>query len=527
MAAKPRVHEIAAELGVDSKLALRKLREMGEFVKSPSSTIQPPVARKLRAALTGAPTSSSRSERPSTVKPPQVPLKPKSPRKPVLRRSTPSSDHPEDIAAHQRRVIIQRSEPDWGRFGFTPKERETWINAGVPEGMAQIAAMCRDSMKRSDSPARLLPANLRKHITEERFQPQMVIEALLSGEDVIRVQDRFAARLDVPPPIAGTELLRVLGATASVTATGIYGRCAAFASIDWKPSNLPKVAEAILDVLRSVQPHIQTLLDFESQVADYRESKTVSPLFAAFARAHGVFHVDENLDVLSETVLDHRDSYQSALHAIAIAESALTSRHFSHLHSETATSLVDAPALPFSPDTLLPSDDGIVFVDGTPSRIIFWTSTASGVTCFSVTSTEVSSMSPSSVLQLGSRIQRWEPDGFRASTSTTLSLLDALVAARELTLGRASKQSSGESRSAQGSPEIKAVVVSYRTPHPGEESADEAHPGVKLDHRVKVRAHPRNQFYPSTNEHKVIQIASYEKGPQSAPLILCDRVAVY
>ncbi|HWT33994.1 MAG TPA: translation initiation factor IF-2 N-terminal domain-containing protein, partial [Microbacterium sp.] len=49
--AKPRVHEIASELGVDSKVALAKLKELGEFVKSTSSTIEPPVARKLRAAL--------------------------------------------------------------------------------------------------------------------------------------------------------------------------------------------------------------------------------------------------------------------------------------------------------------------------------------------------------------------------------------------------------------------------------------------------------------------------------------------
>ncbi|WP_285113560.1 translation initiation factor IF-2 [Leifsonia sp. fls2-241-R2A-40a] len=51
MAAKPRVHEVASELGVDSKVALAKLKEMGEFVKGPSSSIEPPVARKLRAAL--------------------------------------------------------------------------------------------------------------------------------------------------------------------------------------------------------------------------------------------------------------------------------------------------------------------------------------------------------------------------------------------------------------------------------------------------------------------------------------------
>ncbi|WP_144719616.1 translation initiation factor IF-2 [Agrococcus jejuensis] len=49
--ANPRVHEIAAELGVESKVALAKLKEMGEFVKGPASAVAPPVARKLKAAL--------------------------------------------------------------------------------------------------------------------------------------------------------------------------------------------------------------------------------------------------------------------------------------------------------------------------------------------------------------------------------------------------------------------------------------------------------------------------------------------
>jgi translation initiation factor IF-2 len=54
VAAKPRVHEVAAELGIDSKVALDKLKEMGEYVKGPSSSIEPPVARKLQAALAEA-----------------------------------------------------------------------------------------------------------------------------------------------------------------------------------------------------------------------------------------------------------------------------------------------------------------------------------------------------------------------------------------------------------------------------------------------------------------------------------------
>ncbi len=49
--ANPRVHEIAAELGIESKIVLEKLKGMGEFVKGPSSSIAPPVARKVKAAL--------------------------------------------------------------------------------------------------------------------------------------------------------------------------------------------------------------------------------------------------------------------------------------------------------------------------------------------------------------------------------------------------------------------------------------------------------------------------------------------
>uniref|UniRef100_UPI0012DC178C translation initiation factor IF-2 N-terminal domain-containing protein n=1 Tax=Cellulomonas sp. HZM TaxID=1454010 RepID=UPI0012DC178C len=46
--AKVRVYELAKELGVDSKKIMTTLTEMGEFVRSASSTIEPPVVRKLR-----------------------------------------------------------------------------------------------------------------------------------------------------------------------------------------------------------------------------------------------------------------------------------------------------------------------------------------------------------------------------------------------------------------------------------------------------------------------------------------------
>ncbi|MGX9293570.1 translation initiation factor IF-2 [Tsukamurella paurometabola] len=48
MAGKARVHELAKELGVTSKEVLARLSEQGEFVKSASSTVEAPVARRLR-----------------------------------------------------------------------------------------------------------------------------------------------------------------------------------------------------------------------------------------------------------------------------------------------------------------------------------------------------------------------------------------------------------------------------------------------------------------------------------------------
>ncbi|GED97661.1 translation initiation factor IF-2 [Gordonia crocea] len=51
MAGKARVHELAKELGVTSKVVLERLKEQGEFVKSASSTVEAPVARRLRESF--------------------------------------------------------------------------------------------------------------------------------------------------------------------------------------------------------------------------------------------------------------------------------------------------------------------------------------------------------------------------------------------------------------------------------------------------------------------------------------------
>ena len=69
--ALPRVYDIAKELGIDSKVALAKLQELGEFVKSGSSTIAPPVAKKLREAFPDA--------KPVVAEPKAAPVAPAAP----------------------------------------------------------------------------------------------------------------------------------------------------------------------------------------------------------------------------------------------------------------------------------------------------------------------------------------------------------------------------------------------------------------------------------------------------------------
>lgn len=66
--AQPRVHEFAKEVGVPSKEVIAKLKEMGEFVKSSSSTLNPMVLKKLRAAYPAkqsAPAAEAKAAKPA------------------------------------------------------------------------------------------------------------------------------------------------------------------------------------------------------------------------------------------------------------------------------------------------------------------------------------------------------------------------------------------------------------------------------------------------------------------------------
>ncbi len=94
--ALPRVYDIAKELGIDSKVALAKLAELGEFVKSGSSTIAPPVAKKLREAF---PDAKPKAEPPKAAPKAAAPAAPTAPTPAAMTPAAPAAPAPVAPAA--------------------------------------------------------------------------------------------------------------------------------------------------------------------------------------------------------------------------------------------------------------------------------------------------------------------------------------------------------------------------------------------------------------------------------------------
>ncbi|KWV33216.1 MULTISPECIES: translation initiation factor IF-2 [Micromonospora] len=144
MAGKARVHELAKELGVESKTVLAKLKEMGEFVKSASSTVEAPVARRLRGAFVASAGGSSAPSAPAaapspaptptptpTPGAPRVSARPMPPRRPaaptpgprpkgpvpgppqpVTPVAKPASAHDIEVAAAEARAAALKAEQE-------------------------------------------------------------------------------------------------------------------------------------------------------------------------------------------------------------------------------------------------------------------------------------------------------------------------------------------------------------------------------------------------------------------------------
>jgi translation initiation factor IF-2 len=86
--AKTRVHELAKTYGIESKEVLEKLKEMGEFVKSPSSTIELPVEMKFKKQYGDALLAAAKPSAPAAAEAPaEAPAAKPGPRKPAASKA--------------------------------------------------------------------------------------------------------------------------------------------------------------------------------------------------------------------------------------------------------------------------------------------------------------------------------------------------------------------------------------------------------------------------------------------------------
>ena len=129
---KARVYELAKELGVDSKTVLSKLEAMGEFVKSASSTVEPPVARKLRNAFA----SSGQGNASDSKKPGHTAKKPTEPASHSMPKpAAPSAPKPAAPAAPKPHHAASKSDaPKPGHRA--PRPGESRQHGNRPNGNA-------------------------------------------------------------------------------------------------------------------------------------------------------------------------------------------------------------------------------------------------------------------------------------------------------------------------------------------------------------------------------------------------------
>ena len=145
--AKVRVYELAKELGMDSKTVLAKLQELGEFVRSASSTVEPPVVRKMRDIYPAVPQSEESGE----AKPP---AKKAAAKKAAAKKATPDIH---DLGLGDEAVAALEAALEASNRAKGKSDGETPLRAVETSSEEGIAASSADAGTAS-TPAPRAPA---------------------------------------------------------------------------------------------------------------------------------------------------------------------------------------------------------------------------------------------------------------------------------------------------------------------------------------------------------------------------------
>ncbi|MGZ5366452.1 MAG: translation initiation factor IF-2 [Aeromicrobium sp.] len=132
-----RVHELAREFGVESKVVLSTLKDMGEYVKSASSTVEAPVVRRLNEEHGEQLRAQGEAKKKPAAK------------KAAAKAPEPAADAPATVAtaaataeapAAAPEVVVEASTGGSARTGPRPGPRPGPAKAAEPEPVAEPAA---------------------------------------------------------------------------------------------------------------------------------------------------------------------------------------------------------------------------------------------------------------------------------------------------------------------------------------------------------------------------------------------------
>jgi translation initiation factor IF-2 len=183
--AKPRVHEVAKELGLTSKEVLAHLEKIGQPVKSHSSTIEEALADRVRSELS----NGSKSEEKAAPKKSEG----KAAKKPAAKAA--------------KKPTAKKSEPKADAGKPAPKAREPMAEqpAKTPAAEAKAPPKRAAGAPATKPPAKPSPEKTPAAVETTAPAPETAAADEISVHRGITVQD-FAAKVDRPP----NEIVKVL-----------------------------------------------------------------------------------------------------------------------------------------------------------------------------------------------------------------------------------------------------------------------------------------------------------------------------
>jgi len=151
--AKTRVHELAKEFGVESKFVLEKFKEMGEFVKSASSTVELPAEMRFRKEVGEQLKAAAPAEKPA-----EKPAPKPAPKKPAPKPAPEAAEPAAPVEAEQPAASadgVQSAEPAAPRATPRPPGRKS---APAPEPPAEPEAPAAAQPSTPEAPAGPTPS---------------------------------------------------------------------------------------------------------------------------------------------------------------------------------------------------------------------------------------------------------------------------------------------------------------------------------------------------------------------------------